>query len=48
MTTFSISKWFHIEADSFEEAWAIADGSNRLLVEMTEDSGTIDVEEVEE
>lgn len=48
MSTFSISKWFEITADSYEEAWDIANGSNRKLADLAEDSGTIDVEMTEE
>lgn len=48
MTTFSISKWFHVEADSYEEAWGLANGNIEYLAGQAEDSGTIDVEEVEE
>lgn len=47
MSTFSISKWYSIEADSFEDAWKIA-YDNEALISHADDSGVIDVEEVEE
>lgn len=48
MSTFTISKWFEVSADSYEDAWEIAEGKLEVLVALSEDSGTIDVEEVEE
>lgn len=52
MKTFSISKWFHVEAENSEEAWAIAVEIGEVVEEfgsyLCTDSGDIDVEEVEE
>lgn len=48
MSTFTISKWFEVSADSIEEAWEIAGGNLEVLVALSEDSGTIDVEGHEE
>ena len=47
MSAFIISKWFEVSADSLDEAYIIA-ASNRMLIDYAEESGIIDVEEVEE
>lgn len=47
MGTFAISKTFIVEADDYDEAWKIA-YDNEALISHADDSGVIDVEEVEE